>query len=157
MGPGLQPELKLLILKLKRIPCNTWACDLENNGIIFCEEVRWNCEWAFLFLEYSVSEKRGIICILQQNAHYCHEHTKLCGWGTYRNWVPNVPYRETCALHRSQHQEPVKAARSPEIGYWRWWMADLWIPFQFFNPKKLQYLLLPSPFIRKLPVIPDNR
>lgn len=109
------------------------ACDLENNDIWLCEELTWNHECFLLFLDYSVSEKMGIISIEEQDACYHHEHTELYRWSFWwhlQKLGAKVPYPAPCL--DLTIKEPVKAARSLEIGNWRWWMADLWITFQYF-------------------------
>lgn len=145
---------KTQIYFMQDLPC---ARNLENNDILFCDEFTWNHECFLLFLEHSVSEKMEIISTEEQNACYRHEHTELYRWGFWWHLLKlgaEVPHTVLCLVLIIK--EPVKAAVSLEIGSWRWWMADLWITFQFFIPKNLQYLLLPFPLTRMLPVILDN-
>lgn len=79
------------------------------NDALFCEELTWNHECFFLFLEHSVSEKMEIISTEEQNAMNTKNFTDEVSDGTCRNWVPKS---------HSQHCVLISSSRSLQRLLW---------------------------------------
>lgn len=99
-------------------PC--CACDLENNGILFCEEFTWKCEWVSFYSTQSQSKGRLFASKSKMPTNTMNKILQM-RLLMARNWVSKVPYEERRALHCSYHLGACKGCYEFETGtHGRW-------------------------------------